>query len=207
MSQIKNGLKGKSVDVKIQYGEQLITSLTGNPNITIDPTKLTELSTNTGDLETKMNAADAIRVQSKTATQELNLSEDAFDKTVSDIAKIINGSLTDPDKLTSTGFPLVDEDTSSIPLVQVMNLSLTQGDEDGEIDAQWDPVEGATGYKVEITTDINDPTSWSVKESLGKVSKVSIKNLTSGTRYWVRVSAVRGDGNGAPSDPATRVSP
>ena len=207
MAQIKNGLKDKSVDDKIQFGEQIKTSLTGNPHITIDPAKMTELDTNTSTLLTKKNASDAIRVQSKTATQELNASEDDFDKTISDIAKIINGTLSDPDKLTSTGFSLVDEDTSTTPLVQVRDLSLTQGDEDGEIDAQWDPVTGATGYKVEITTDINDPTSWSVKESLGKVSKVSIKNLTSGTRYWVRVSAVRGDENGAPSDPATRVSP
>jgi hypothetical protein len=88
MSQIKNGLRGKSVDAKIQYGEQLNTSLTGNPNITIDLAKMTELNTNTANLETKMNAADAIRVQSKTATQELNVSEDAFDKTVSDISEL-----------------------------------------------------------------------------------------------------------------------
>lgn len=207
MSQVKNGLRGKSVDDKIQYGEQIKTSLTSNPHITIDPAKMTELDTNTATLLSKKNASDTIRVQSKTATQELNVAEDAFDKTVSDIAKIINGTLTDPDKLTSTGLPLVDEDTSTVPLVQVMNLSLTQGDEDGEIDAHWDPVYGATGNKVEITTDINDPTSWSVKETLGKVSKVSIKGLTSGTRYWVRVSAVRGNENGAPSDPATRVAP
>ena len=76
MAQIKNGLKGKSVDDKIQYSEQIKTSLTGNPHITIDLAKMTELDTNTSTLLTKKNASDAIRVQSKTATQELNAAED-----------------------------------------------------------------------------------------------------------------------------------
>ena len=52
MAQATTGLKGKSVDDKITYGGTLMTSLTGNPNITLELAKLTELTNAKTQLET-----------------------------------------------------------------------------------------------------------------------------------------------------------
>lgn len=206
MAKIVNGLYGLSVPEKIEFGKSLTTSLTGNPNITIDPAVLAKLGTNTTTLETKHQTAKTKKAESKTATAEQKTAEDALDKSIADIANIVNGTLSKPDELLTTGFSLADEG-SPVELVQVQNLSITSGDDDGELDLHWDSVKSATGYSIALSTDILNPDAWNIIKTVGKVSKYTIVNLTSGTKYWVRVSASKGTASGAWSDPATKIAP
>lgn len=206
MAKIVNGLRGLGIADLIELGKTLFVKLTGNTNITIDPHKLTELDTNTQTLETKHQIAKDKKAESKAATADQNAAAANFEKTVSDIANIINGTLTDPVKLLSTGFSLAEEG-SPVELAQVQNLSITSGDDDGELDLHWDPTKGATGYSVALSTDIENPAAWKIIKALGKTTKYTITGLVSGTKCWVRISASRGTTSGAWSDPATKIAP
>ena len=93
----------------------------------------------------------------------------------------------------------------SIP-AQVANLSITAGDNAGELDLQWDPVNGVKSYNVQIGPDPITEAGWVAKPDVTK-SKAVVLGLTSGNKVWARVRAVGPGGIGAWSDPATKIVP
>ena len=203
MAQVTTGLRGKSVDEKITYGETLETSLTGNPNITVDPGKLTELTDAKTLLETDRHAAKLAEQASLAAFQAQKASEKAFDTVVSDISKIVNATLKDPDKLLSTGYPLKDEGGPVGELPAPEDFSVTYGDAAGQLDAQWDPVDDAATYALQLNlTDPFNENAWSTIANPTQ-SKHTVENLTSGDRVYLRVLAI---GTAGPSDPSNHVS-
>jgi len=207
MAQVTTGLRGKGVDEKITFGGTLITSLTGNPNITIDPGKLTELTTVKTQLDTDRQAALNAQQASEAAFKTQNASEKAFDVTVSDISKIVNATLKDADELLSTGLPLVDESSPVGELPAPGDFSVTYGDEAGQLDNQWDVVDGAVSYLLQINlTDPENEDAWSEAGTPTK-SKFTVENLTSGDRVYMRVIAVGTAGQGAPSSYVSKIVP
>lgn len=82
----------------------------------------------------------------------------------------------------------------------VDDLSASAGDEPGEIDLAWDPVPGASGYEVEMTSDFSGEGDWEQGGATTK-SKITIEKLTSRARYWFRVRAIndRGAGDWSPA--------
>jgi len=207
MAQVITGLKGKNVDEKITYGETLITSLTGNPHITIDPAKLTELTDAKTELDTDRQAAKNAQQASLAAFQAQNASEKAFDVVVSDISKIVNATLKDPEKLLSTGLPLKDEGGPVGELPPPEDFSVTYGDAAGELDTQWDPVDGAVSYLVQINfTEPENEDAWT-EAGTPTQSKFTIENLTSGDRVYIRVIAVGTAGQGDPCSYVSKIVP
>ena len=207
MAQVTTGLRDKNVDEKITYGDTLITSLTGNPNITIDPGKLTELTTIKTQLDTDRQAAKIAQQASLAAFQAQNASEKAFDIVVSDISKIVNATLKDADELLTTGLPLADESSPVGELPAPGDFSVTYGDEAGELDAQWDVVDDAVSYFLQKNeTDPLNDSAWTDAGNPTK-SKYTIQNLTSGTRYWFRVLAIGTSGRSAPSEDVSKIAP
>jgi hypothetical protein len=84
---------------------------------------------------------------------------------------------------------------------------VTAGDNEGTLDASWDPVRGAASYEIQTSVDPVSGTSWTFKQSATK-SSATIAGLTSGTKMWARVRAVgSGNSTGPWSDPATKVVP
>ena len=70
----------------------------------------------------------------------------------------------------------------------------------------WDPTTGAKSYEIQVSPDPYTGTSW-VNKAPSTKSKSSLTGLTSGTRVWVRVRATGTGGQGAWSDPATKIVP
>ena len=89
---------------------------------------------------------------------------------------------------------------------QVMNLAITSGDSAGELDLQWDPIPGTKSYEIQTSPDPMTAASWTGQPPVTK-SKTAIFGLTSGARVWVRLRAVNAAGQGAWSDPATKIVP
>ena len=92
------------------------------------------------------------------------------------------------------------------PPAQLLNLAVTGGDGEGELDLTHDPVEGARSYEGEIS--LLPPTNavWT-KVHQETTSKASRTGLTSGQRLWIRVRAIGIKGPGASSDVATKSVP
>ncbi|MFM8469931.1 MAG: fibronectin type III domain-containing protein [Limisphaerales bacterium] len=86
------------------------------------------------------------------------------------------------------------------------NISATEGDHDGEIDAHWNRVKGAKSYVTQRTTTPTDAASWG-NPVISTKSKVSLTGLVTGTKYYLRVAAIGAAGQGAWSELASQVAP
>jgi hypothetical protein len=71
----------------------------------------------------------------------------------------------------------------------VRNLSITAGDNAGELDLQWDPAAGAKSYEVQVSPDPITATNWTSEPSVTK-SRTAISGLMSGAKMWARVRAI-----------------
>jgi hypothetical protein len=102
-------------------------------------------------------------------------------------------------------------DTKAVPTVTAMpappmSFSAIAGDHDGEIVLSWDRVIKAKSYVVEQSPDPPTATSWA-HAGVATKANMMINGLTSGTRYWFRVAAVRASGQSGWSAPTTRIAP
>jgi len=105
------------------------------------------------------------------------------------------------------GMTAADGPTPVGPMPQIEGLAATQGDSNGEVDLHWNPIKrGLKTYLIEKTSDPAGLTGWTYAATATK-SSAAVPGLTSGTRYWFRVAGVGTAGQGAWSDPATKVAP
>jgi hypothetical protein len=75
------------------------------------------------------------------------------------------------------------------------------------LEAQWDPVRGASSYELQTSVDPVTGSSWSFKDVSTK-STIHLNTFTSGAKMWVRVRAIGADNNKGPwSDPAAKTVP
>jgi hypothetical protein len=90
-------------------------------------------------------------------------------------------------------------------MTQVANLHAATGDSPGEVDVNWNSVDGARSYEIQTAP---DPTAgpWAFKDNSTK-SKATLSGLTSASRIWVRVRAIGANDKGGWSDPAETVVP
>jgi len=94
-------------------------------------------------------------------------------------------------------------------LGQVQNLSLTTGDNPGEVDGHWDAVRGKSNYEHQLcTSDPGVDANWKLISSSGS-SKTTFEDQASGSRIWIRVraKAPKRQNDGAWSQPATIIVP
>ncbi|MEK6259807.1 MAG: fibronectin type III domain-containing protein [Planctomycetota bacterium] len=107
----------------------------------------------------------------------------------------------------STGLDVRAASTAAVgPLAQAANLSVTLGDFDGELDLDWDNVRGARSYQIQRSPDPVSATSWTLIDTV-TASRATVKNLTSGTKYWFRVAAIGAAGPGPWSNPVAKIAP
>lgn len=208
MSKVKTDLKGKTNPELVVAGDSVYSSLNGNTNFTIEPAKLTVLLDTTNDFRTSISDAQTARDQAEQKTTLMNNKRKEVEALLTELGYICNSTTTDRAILETSGFEVYDPGKGSpIDLKQVINLSASEGDNEAEIDLHWDNIQGAQGYALQQTLDPNDPSKWVNLPGVGRTSKTTIRNLTSGTRYWFRVCAVRGNDSGGWSDPAMKVAP
>ena len=207
MSKAKLNLKKKSDNDLNTFSSNHIDKMDGNTSFTApDPT--------VADYQVLHDAYDAALADSLAANNT------AKEKTAAkDNARIaLEGGLTSRcayvnikskgNKSTqlSSGFDVTGTRTPPSLLPAVQNLSASAGDNAGELDFQWDPLSGRKTYQVETSPDPMTPTSFVRQKSVTK-SKTAIPGLPTGTRVWCRVRGVNAAGEGAWSDPVSKIVP
>ena len=208
MPKIKLNLRRLSVPEKLARGREIITALTGNADFPAPKPTLATVTTITDDLETAQQEQQAAKRTAVTKTIARNEREDAFDRTFTQLAAHVESVAGDNERLImSAGMDTKDASVSSAaPPDAPQLLNITGGDADGEIDLNWEPVDGAKTYQIEQSPDPVTATSWSHADATTK-SKATIDGLTSGTRYWFRIAAVGTNGQGAWSNPVSKIAP
>ncbi len=185
------------------------SALEGNPNFptpTPLPQELRRIAAELAEAETayreermRVNKVQAVRDSiAETLREALAMEVEYVQETSGgDMAKILSANLH------------VEEETHLWPFGaagDVQELSASAGDEPGEIDLAWDPVQGASGYEVEIAYDITGEGPWEQSGATTK-SKITIQNLNNRTRYWFRVRAVNEHGAGDWTAPVMKYAP
>ena len=207
MAKVKLNLRGLSDAQVIQQCTNIKTAMTGNANYTTPVPTLTAFGTLITAAQTKLTSADNAQITAKQATADKDLALDALRTGVATLATYVDlTSAGDESKILSAGMQVRATPTAAGLPAQVMNLALTAGDSDGELDVTWDALPGAKSYEVQLSPEPVTTTSWISKPSVTK-SKTSLTGLTSGARVWLRVRAVASAGQGAWSDPATKTVP
>jgi hypothetical protein len=207
MARVSLYLHRMSVPERLAFAQQVITAMTGNANFTTPSPPLAELTTLLTAASAKTQAAEAARQAAIQATTERNTALDALMAALNlEAAYVQNASRGDPAIIQSAGMEVGGVPAPVGPVGQALNFALTAGDAERQLDAQWDPVRGASNYELQTSPDPVTATSWSLYGSAAG-SKTVITGLTSGLRLWVRVRAIGAAGPGPWSDPATKIVP
>lgn len=219
----KSNTKTKMATLKLNLARQNPTQLIASTDLVLakmDPPApgtpaIAGLTAETAALKAKRDAADAsnknyedvkaglisLKQQRDADADALRVENTAFADAVS--AKAKGNAII----LASSGYPLAAEKVQSTePPAQILNLTLTQADEDGALDGSHEPAARASTYEVQVTT--TDPVAGPFVTKLQPTaSSWKLTGLTSGQRVWVRVRGIGTNGLGPWSDPATKIVP
>ena len=220
MIQIKLELR-KLTDLElIAKAKTIGTKLTGNMTFTSPPIPGATLTTDAGSLETLYQQRAVLEFQAQQITLQMRTARDKCESDlnlnaayVEQTINILLSPLTVVDpvvaaaKAQSAGMDVAGTPAPVGPMPKVEGLKATQGDADGSVDLYWNPVKrGRKTYNVEMTDDAAGQTGWHIVATPTKNS-ATLNGLTSGKRYWFRVSANGSAGPGPASDPTTKVAP
>jgi hypothetical protein len=211
MAKVKMELNGLDPDGLTGKGDAVKTAMTGNANFPTATTLLTKLGT---DLTSAKAKVITQKNTQKTATQTTIDRDGALDLVKQDLVAL--GSLVQEVSqgnavvIETSGFGVAAPTHGAIgQMPQAQNLSLTTGDNPGEVDAQWDAVPGRKGYEQALCA--GDPAveaNWRMSGSCS-ASKTTFTGQASGSRLWARVRAkgTKPENDGAWSQPATIIVP
>jgi hypothetical protein len=208
MPKLKLDLRKLPVPEKIGKAREIIAALTGNPDFPTPAPTLATATTVTDDLETANQEQQVAKQTAAAKTAARNEREDVFDRLFTQLAAHVESVAGDNERMIkSAGMDTrAPASSSNAPPGVPLAFDITAGDADGEIDLNWEPVDGAKSYQIEQSLDPPTATSWS-HAGVSTKSKITISGLTSGTRYWFRAAAVAPSGQGGWSNPATKIAP
>jgi hypothetical protein len=191
----------------ISLARLIVTKMTGNASFTTPDPPLLSITNAANALETAKNNVEIARTSFAQAVATQTTADQTLHDLVSNEAKYVdikaNGSKT---IIESAGMGASDEPGPVGDMPQVEALSLSRGDNPGEVDAHWHSVKKRKNYTVQVTADPLGSAAWITRGNPTK-SSITIDGLTSGSKVWVQVCANGTAGAGPFSDPAVIVVP
>lgn len=207
MAKVKLNLDKLTITDLIQRGVDIKTAMTGNANYTTPIPTLTSIGTLITALTNTNNTYESGLLTQKTNITNRDNAAAALIAGLTQLGGYVDAaSAGDEAKINSAGMAVRGAKAAATMPPQVSNLSLTAGDNDGELDAQWDPVPNAKTYEIQTSPDPITGSSWTSKPTVTK-SKAVLLGLPSGTRVNIRVRAIGSGGIGAWSDPSIKTVP
>ncbi len=209
MAKIRRNWSRLALPQRLAKAKQVVDGITANP--TVLPSPAPTLAALTALYEAAKDAADLLsqkEVEIAALRQQVRAKADALLVGLNAEASTSEGATGgNPEQLILLGWDLADTAPTSVgELAKITELTVTAGDDDGELDLQWHPEEGAGSYEVQTTTTIDNPASWVHQVPSTKSSK-TIAGLPSGSRQWVRVRGIGAAGPGPWSDPVSKIVP
>jgi hypothetical protein len=203
------------IDTEVLDLARLVTdSMDGNATYPAPNPPLTNIAAQREDMSTLMGQRADLFQQAQTLTIQIRDARGTLEGLLNSEAGYVEGvvkNMTDDQAaaaITSAGMEVAGTAGAPVgPMPKVEGITATQGDADGEIDLAWNRIpRGLQNYIIELTEDPTGLAGWKFAQNSRK-SSATVKNLTSGKRYWFRVIAEGAQGPGPASDPATKVAP
>ena len=207
MAKVKFSLDALPDAQIIQQCTNIKTALTGNANFTTPTPSLAAFGTAITAAGAKLTTSDNAQNAAKQAVVDKDTAIQTLLGLVSQLGTYVElTSGGDEAKILSAGMQVrAARAPASVPST-VQNLSLTAGDNAGQLDLQWDPTGSAKRYEVQLCAAADFASGVTNLPSVTK-SKTLTANLTSGARIWARVRGLNAAGPGAWSDVATKIVP
>lgn len=180
---------------------EISTMMTGNPAFPTLGPKIAAMDAAVDALETQ-NVAYNATVQ--LAGEQLTIRDagrDAAEAAALSLGNSSEAETTDAAALQSGGWHLVEPPAPPAPMPAPQNASATGGDLEGEVDFQWDAVDGRDAYIADYAAAAIGP--WT-QFYIGAKSSCTATGLESGQMYYFRVRAVGPLGPGPWSDIAAK---
>jgi hypothetical protein len=207
MALVKVGVTKMSVPAKIQFTRQIVLDMSDNPNFAAPSPALKTLSDAAAALEYAYNAALQARANAKMQTSVMGQKSAVLDSLLMQEASYVqNSSGGDKAKIESAGFDVRDTPTPIGQLPAPAEPKAAPSQNAGTINLTWKKVRGAKSYLVERAVDSNQRLEWAAATTSTK-TKAIVNTMTSGLRYWFRVAAVGSAGQGAWSEPVSKIAP
>ncbi|MEO6831610.1 MAG: fibronectin type III domain-containing protein [Chitinophagaceae bacterium] len=185
MHKVKTNFSRLSIPDKARKAASLVTALTGNENFS---TPKPALETLTATVKALDAAKEAALDGGKSKTEALHACEDKLDAMITTLAGYVQSeSEGDKAKILSSGFEVREKPKQGQPLENPENVHGKPGTHEGEVIVNWDAVDNARSYKVEMST---DGTSEWRGVGITTSSKLTLNGLVSGAKPWFRVSAI-----------------
>ena len=207
MRRVKVGLKDVPLPKRIQSGRLVVESLTNNPHFPDAGPWRAMLLAATNELEASYNAAQSSRqiTASKISFQHEKAKE--FNHIMATVARdVANASNLVPEKVLSAGFNLCGANKAIGVLTVPTGFTVSPSEHSGTMEMYWKTVRGAFTYSIERALDQTGELEWSQVATTSK-TRATVNSMTSGQKYWFRVSALGTAGKSPPSVPMAKFAP
>lgn len=206
MALVKVGVTKMSVPAKIQFTRQIVLDMTNNPNFAAPSPDLDTLSDAAASLESAYNAALQARANAKMQTSVMGQKSTLLDLLLMQEASYVQSSSGgDKAKIESAGFDVRDTPTPIGQLPAPAEPKAIPSQHPGAIQLSWKKVRGAKSYLIERALDSNQ-LEWAAA-TMSTKAKALVNTMASGSRYWFRVAAIGSAGQGAWSEPISKIAP
>lgn len=210
LSKVKLNIDGLDPDGLTGKGDAVSKAMTGNANFPDAGALLTKLGTDNAAAKAKVIVQKNAAKAATQATLDRDVSLAAVSQDLVDIGgHVQSASHGDPVVIESASLDVASSTHNPVgKLGQVQNLSLTTGDNPGEVDAHWDTCARNTFEQQLCTGDPTVEANWKHAGTSG-ASKTTFSGQASGSRLWsrVRANASKPENNGPWSQPATIIVP
>jgi hypothetical protein len=205
MAKVKLNLNGLPDTQVVQRCNDIKTALTGNASFATPIPTTTAFGALITAAQAKLTTADNAQTASKQATSDKDGAIAALLAAASQLATYVDLTANgDENKILSAGMDIRAQRQPTALPTPVANLSITAGDNTGEVDLHWDPAQNARSYEIHTSADPVSDASWKSQPTVTK-SKTMISAMPSGTRIWARVRAVNAAGQGGWSSNISKV--
>lgn len=192
-----------SIPEKAIKCQEIVTSMTGNPNYLTPNPDLASISTAIQELAEAYEAALDLGMTKKAIMREKNEALNNLMRTLRDyVNEVGNG---DEVILMSSGFDLAKLPSPIGALSAPINLRALYSETPGEVNLRWKPVYGAATYKAQYKPDGQDNAEW-LDAGLSTKGRFTVTGLNNAQYYWFRVAASGAAGQSPFSDPARGLS-
>ena len=208
MAKIRRNWNKLNLAQRLSRGKDVAEGLAANANVPTPNDPYTEFLAAYTEAAASDDAVKASELRLRADQCERAAKVDRMVQKLQTLASYVEAVCNfDAAKLASTRFELLDANVSNAPkaVTEAMNLVLTAGDHEGEVDASWTPVPGARAYETQIAHTPMDPAAWKPYQFAQTRASLILTGQPSGQRIWVRVRALAA-GHQLPgpwSDPAT----
>ncbi len=203
---IKLSLRELDIKTKIKKAVEYANRISVNPFFQNPDPSTEEILDAASRLEKKYTEFRRLKETILELKNETKCLETELDKKITRLASYVESkALGDEEIIRSAGME-VRNDPVPVGRPGKSSLLAEVTENEGEIRLKWGKVRGAKIFNIEISKEGKSDGKWKSIESTTK-SRILLRDLTSGTKYWFRIQAIGAGGKGPYSDPVPKYVP